>query len=195
MEVAGGPPIPVSLSLLLNLPFAPPIELWREGVGRPELIADLYRVMLYHLFRDRERPFVDLSTISLTEARANFSSRASSFLAARFAARRWFQEVGSYLEGRLGVLNLRKYAGGASAQVVGCRFSVTTNSPGLSAYWSGAYYISPNYFGAPTSPTVGVLQAGTYVFGINGGAYGNNVQWDTNAVCTLPGSPNVHLQY
>jgi hypothetical protein len=86
--------------------------------------------------------------------------------------------------------------GGPPTQVSGCRFSVHTNSPGLSAYWSGAYYISPNNLGGPTTPAVGVIQAGTYVFGINGGAYGNKtVQWDTNKVCSLPGVPSVHLQY
>ena len=77
----------------------------------------------------------------------------------------------------------------------GCNFTVSTNSTGLRVFWSGAYRVSPNYFNHPTTPTVSVLQSGTYVFGVDGGAYGNQIQWDLNAVVTLPGNPNVHLNY
>ena len=93
------------------------------------------------------------------------------------------------------MLNLPQFSGGPRIQVPACSFSVHTNSRGLSAYWSGAYYISSNYHGAPTTPAVGPLQAGTYIFGVKGGAYSNAIQWDQQAVCTLPGTPSVHLNF
>jgi hypothetical protein len=55
--------------------------------------------------------------------------------------------------------------------------------------------LSPNYFSHPTTPTIGVLQSGTYVFGVDGGAYGNQLQWDLRTVVTLPGSRYAHLNY
>ena len=127
--------------------------------------------------------------LSHEAARASFASRARDFLATRFAGSRRGPGHPPNL------LNMSRYLGGPPAQVNGCIFSVNTKSPGLSVYWSGAYYISPNFFSAPTSPAVGVLQAGTYVFGINGGGYGSTVQWDTNSVCSLPGTSSVSLQY
>lgn len=132
--------------------------------------------------------------LRLSDAKESFVTHASKFLASRIAGHRMLAT-----DGPLGQpppeLNMLKFFGGPRTNVPGCHFSVHTNSPGLSTYWSGAYYISPNYHGAPTTPAKGVLQAGTYVFGINGGAYGSTVQWDTNAVCTLPGTPSVHLQF
>ena len=41
----------------------------------------------------------------------------------------------------------------------------------------------------------GAVEAGTYIFGVKGGAYSNAIQWDQQAVCTLPGTPSVHLNF
>jgi hypothetical protein len=68
----------------------------------------------------------------------------------------------------------------------GCAFDVHTASKGLRVHWSGAYRISGNYFGHPTSPASSVLQSGVYVFGVDGGAY-TSTQWDTATKVTLPG--------
>ena len=84
--------------------------------------------------------------------------------------------------------------GASAAHVAGCRFTVSTNTSGLRVFWSGAYYITRHYFGGPTTPAVGTLQSGTYVFGVDGGAY-TSVQWDKAAVCSLPGQPSVHLNF
>jgi hypothetical protein len=76
MEVAGGPPSPVSLTWFLNLPWPPP---GRTGLGW----LDLYGPALHDVFRRIERPLRDLPRLSREEARANFSSRARDFLAIR----------------------------------------------------------------------------------------------------------------
>ncbi|UFX42107.1 hypothetical protein HAP47_0022870 [Bradyrhizobium sp. 41S5] len=132
--------------------------------------------------------------LSPAEARETFFQRACEFLATRIAGRRSFRG-GEPPDGPAPELSMRKFIGGPPTKVAGCIFSVHTKSPGLSAYWSGAYLISSNYHGAPTTPARGVLQAGTYVFGVSGGAYGNTVQWDQNKVCTLPGTSSVTLDY
>lgn len=77
----------------------------------------------------------------------------------------------------------------------GCAFSVHTNSQGLRVHWSGAYRISGNYFGHPTSPASSTLQSGVYVFGVDGGAY-TSTQWDTSTKVTLPGPhTSIKLNY
>jgi hypothetical protein len=191
MNVAEGPPVPVSLLFHIS---------GRAGPAWPIAGAPFWaygRERLYDALR-AVRTLGDRPPLPLETARNNFSSRAQAFLATRLAAlgsRAAGGHPGSPPPLPPHMLNLPQFVGGPPAQVSGCHFSVKTNSPGLAAYWSGAYYISPNYLGSPTTPAVGVLQAGTYIFGINGGAYGSTVQWDTNKVCSLPGVPSVHLHY
>jgi hypothetical protein len=81
------------------------------------------------------------------------------------------------------------------ASVPTLNFEVSTNTANLRVHWSGAYFIHPNYFSHPTSPATGPLQAGTYVFGVDGGPYGSAVQWDLVAVCSVPNVTRVHLNY
>ena len=131
--------------------------------------------------------------ITPDQARTSFFRRATNFIATRIAAIRDF-DAGKKDGFSKATLNILQRVGGAKTSAPGCSFSVSANSAGLRVFWSGAYYISGNYFGHPTSPTVSVLQAGSFVFGVDGGAYGNVVQWDT-AICTLPGKPSVHLNY
>lgn len=167
-----------------------PVRLWR-----PMFPSSYLRDMLYEELRRTMRRFGDAATtLSPSEARNTFVSRASEFLASRFAGRRMFAAGGRPGEPPP-ELSMPKFIGGPRTKVSGCLFSVHTKSPGLSAYWSGAYRISSNYHGAPTTPVKGVLQAATYVFGVNGGAYGSVVQWDLNKVCTLPGTPSVNLDF
>jgi hypothetical protein len=110
--------------------------------------------------------------------------RAAAFR--EFVSREW-------LAGAL--LRLRQSRSSPVVATPGANFFVASASAGLRVHWSGAYRISPNYFGAPTSPVNGVLQAGRYTFGVDGGAYGSNIQWDGNAIVTLPGANSVHLQF
>lgn len=78
--------------------------------------------------------------------------------------------------------------------IPGCLFSVTSNTPGLRALWSPAYGMTSNSFGHPTSPVSGYLLSGTYIFGVDGGAYVNPI-WD-HAQVTLPGpNTSVHLNF
>lgn len=205
VRIAGddGYVVPVSLSSLFGSIFGSPYNIvfstrargrrwWRHNHYIYEWIHDSIR-----LFRDEEQ-LAGFRTISPDEAREAFSGRAINFLATRIAAVRSFNE-GETTErekwGRPASLNIAQNFGGRRVVTPGCYFSVSTNSSGLRVFWSGAYYIAPNYFSHPTSPVTSVLQAGTYVFGVDGGAYGNTIQWDTNAVLSLPGKPFVHLNY
>lgn len=83
----------------------------------------------------------------------------------------------------------------ANQTTPGCVFDVHTVSTGLRVHWSGAYRISGNYFGHPTSPTSSTLQSGVYIFGVDGGAY-TSTQWDTATKVTLPGPhTSIKLNY
>lgn len=151
-----------------------------------------------HFFRNllRERlnrnpTGIPFRLIPHEQARSTFARRAISFLANRIA---WLNGDRDSFD-RASTLNVMQRAGGKTVQTPGCHFSVSTNSPGLRVFWSGAYRVSPNYFSHPTTPALSVLQSGTYVFGVDGGAYGNSISWDLNAVVSLPGNPSVHLNY
>lgn len=199
---------PISLFSILGFPFMSDIR--NFGGNFPNRIRDRrwwrrnpYIYEWYETFRylgqiDYDNQWAGMRSISPDEARGAFTERAVEFLATRITSVRNFNE-GETRErekwGRTASLNLTQNFGGRKVTTPGCYFSVSTNSNGLRVFWSGAYYVAPNYFSHPTSPATSVLQAGTYIFGIDGGAYGNTIQWDTNAVTSLPGNPFVHLNY
>lgn len=133
-------------------------------------------------------------TLSPAQAVDAFKRQATSFLATRL---HYINQVENeiVLDEEHPSLYMLRNLGGNYMTTPGCHFKVTSNSSGLRVHWSGAYYISSKYFAAPTSPVRGILQAGTYVFGVDGGAYGSTIQWDKKARVSLPGSPNVHLNY
>lgn len=189
--------VPVALSLIAGStwPFSPLVggprgRRWRGHPFFHEWAYSYFR----SLFEDDER-FRPFETMSREQARATFVRRATDFLATRMAAVHEFDRPQSRRWSGISFLNVFQRAGGPRVSTPGCRFTVSTNSNGLRVFWSGAYRVSPNYFSHPTTPTLGVLQSGTYVFGVDGGAYGNQIQWDLNAVVTLPGSPHAHLNY
>lgn len=186
LEVVDGPPVPISLSLFLQF-LAP-----------QKLHYSLFRYYWPHAFRERWRiPSDGVTYLHPDEARESFQRRVVDFLANRLTAVRRGLSKG-YQEDRPPTetyLHLPQYKGGPATNVPGCNFSVFTQSTGLTTYWSGAYYVSHNYHGAPTSPTTAPLQAGTYIFGVDGGAYGSMIRWDRNKVCTLPGTPSVQLPF
>lgn len=196
LKLPDGPPVPVSITFWgLGLPGDFSLGFGRY-LHRPysrRLLIDVYdylfdRVGSGELFRG-------FTTISLSQARESFLSRATIFLATRLTAVKSLRPRGGGPPSGPN-LSLPQYLGGPPTNnILGCYFSVSSNSPGLTAHWSGAYFVSPNYLGSPTSPAVGILQAGTYIFGVKGGAYGNVIQWDDQAVCSIPGNSNIHLQY
>ncbi|MGO9232684.1 MAG: hypothetical protein ACLP4V_00790 [Methylocella sp.] len=165
---------------------------WRRPAG---LSREMMLEYFYSALRDGYEPFEGLERISADEARANFLSRATDFLATRISALRAFRGGEDRTPPGISTLHILQRSGGPRISAPGCLFSVSANSPGLRVFWSGAYYVSPNYFGHPTTPTAGVLQSGTYIFGVDGGAYGNSIQWDFTATCALPGKPSVHLNF
>lgn len=186
VEMETGPPIPAGISSVIE-PLFPlhwaPFEWSRERVERA-----------LESLRDRFGRAVRLHP---EEARKYFEERATEFLEVRLRAPRG--KKGFFGGGATtGQVNLPPSRGRPPAPTAGCVFSVHTNNPGLRVFWAGAYYIrrpSGNYFGHPTSPATSVMQSGSYIFGVDGGAYGSNVRWDTQAVCTLPGPNSVHLNY
>jgi hypothetical protein len=186
--------VPVSLSLIGPESF----PLRRRGRFSP-FFGPYFRDYLldyYHRVLRADGDFVrGFERMSREQAQSSFLRRATDFLAVRIAAVRDFDDDRRRGGPSRATLNILQRPGGARISVPGCLFSVSTNSEGLRVFWSGGYYISGNYFGHPTTPAKGVLQAGSYVFGVDGGAYGDDVQWDTSALCTLPGEPSVHLNY
>ncbi len=153
--------------------------------------------MAYEFFRSLRKSHYskeNIEHLNRDEARSTFSERASEFLATRIAAVRIFRNQEPE-NTNTSALNILQKAGGTRVSTPGCNFSISTNSQGLRVFWSGAYRISSNYFSHPTTPTTSVLQSGTYVFGVDGGAYGNAIQWDNTAVVSLPGSPSAHLNF
>lgn len=175
-----GEKVPISLEAL---PGGPLTRFW---FNRDQKVARRILEREFKESRDESR----VALISIPNALARFSEKASEFLAARIAGLR---ELDMELTPPPSLSVLRR-RGGNNITAPGCLFTVTTNNLGLRVFWSGAYYINGNYFGHPTFPVRSVLQAGTYVFGVDGGAYGNTIQWD-HRKCTLPGSPSVHLNY
>ncbi len=196
IQVAGGYLVPMSLSSFagpqwFGYPGGPSLwsSRWRHHPFHYEWVYDLFRSL-----RKDDSSFDGNNTMSREEARSTFTVRATDFLATRVASVRAFSDR-EQKQSPPPMLNLLQQTGGARVTTPGCNFSISTNSPGLRVFWSGAYRISPNYFSHPTTPITGVLQSGTYVFGVDGGAYGNEIQWDENAVVSLPGNPQAHLNY
>jgi hypothetical protein len=155
---------------------------WRPFSRRPfpDARYEYRRVVEESEFDER------LNRIDPDDARRTVFERARDFLTVRISAL-------SDLGWSMASLNVPRKKGLSPTPTPGCAFSVSTNNPGLRVHWSGAYFIVPNFFSHPTSPVGGVLQAGSYVFGTDGGAY-TSIMWD-NSIVTIPGSNHVHLNY
>lgn len=193
ISIGDGVRIPVSLSTYSGIDLIGHDLYFGLSRSPSSLLYDLF----YSFRRDPHREFEFVQTES---ARKYFISGATDFLATRLSAvRNWFHSESGRSTPHGGPppsqLTFPPRNGRPPTSVPGCFFSVFSNTQMLSAYWSGAYYLSSNYFCHPTSPAQSILQAGTYIFGVNGGAYGNNIQWGTQSVCSLPGNSSVHLNY
>jgi hypothetical protein len=193
--VISGRPCVVSLDYLARLD--PHLQYFMSlarllgSTVQAELGDTLHRVFSELLGRGSSLP---LHEVTLDEADALFEQGVEETVQGRlYVASDEGKATFESLAGKLSQLNLQMLQGGGRTAVPGCNFHVTSQSSGLRVYWSPAYYITPNYFGAPTSPATSVMQAGSYVFGVDGAAYAT-VQWD-NAVCTLPGRNSIHLNY
>lgn len=191
-----GEKVPVSLNLALGQSVGWPLFPPALRLKRPWRRDPFFYEYAYDYLRSiQDRELDGLTSLSREEARETFLRRATDFVANRIAAVRVFRDSGGQTWNGVSFLSFRQLLRGRQITTPGCNFTVSSNSGGLRVFWSGAYYVTPNYFSHPTSPTAGVLQSGTYIFGIDGGAYGNNIQWDLNSVISLPGSPHVHLNY
>ena len=189
--------VPVALSLLGGPGFSsyPTTAGLRYQMWRRNPFFEEWAYYVLRSLTDEDRRFRGFETLSLESAQETFVRRATDFLATRIAAVREVRRPQSHRWPSMSFLNLLQRSGGPRIPTPGCNFSVSTQSSGLRVFWSGAYRVSPNYFSHPTTPTLGVLQSGNYIFGVDGGAYGNHIQWDLNAVVSLPGRPHAHLNF
>ena len=190
----GDEKVPVSLQTAIGpWPAFPPFGYRRYWRRNPYFYEEMRAALRYFAEGYEVNGFTSMDR---EQARSTFAKRATDFLATRVAAVRiWQKGERSQPWQGLTLLNLRPSLAGAPAPTPGCHFTVSTNSSGLRVFWSGAYYVSSNNFNSPTTPTTSVLQAGTYIFGVDGGAYGNTIHWDLNLVVSLPGIPYAHLNY
>jgi hypothetical protein len=183
-------PVPVALALILPTPWGGIVGAglrdWRGTHGFDDWADRVLRLLAAGDGLPR-----GLELVPREEVRAGFLRRATAFLATRIAA---VGELRSQ-DWATATLRLPRRVGAGAIAVPGCDFSVSTNTNGLRVLYSGAYRIAGNHFGHPTSPVSRGLQAGDYIFGVDGGPYGHQVQWDRNGVVTLPGPPSVHLNY
>lgn len=190
--------VPVSLQVAFgNTYHSSPLTFFGFGKGRDRFRHPFFYEEMYNLRSLlREGRINGFALMDRQEARSTFQRRAIDFVATRVAAVRGLQNNGPWPAWhRATLLSLRQFVQGSPVATPGCHFTVSTNSSGLRVFWSGAYYVSPNNFNSPTTPTTSVLQAGTYIFGVDGGAYGNTIQWDLNLVASLPGPPLAHLNF
>jgi hypothetical protein len=185
---------------------------WLEEHGRgiPFLGGIPVDLRLSEHFFDRDRTLERLEEnasaiafLSLGEARDILHELASEFIATRMAGIRWYREgprrdrhhyttwttmevVGSFRD-RKGHFRQQQ------TTTPGCNCEVRTRQADLRVHWSGAYFLSPNLFGAPTSPVSNVLQSGVYIFGVDGGTY-RDIVWDVTKV-VLPGASRIELNW
>lgn len=190
-------PVPIALSELFGKTW--PGYPSRRGRGRSwddtPHIYDLVAKRLYDkdAYRDAKTDIVNIPRDNATEiVRRGMTDFLAVRVAAVKAAPKWY----AFLFGQLPVaLTRQQFTNGPSILTQGCNFLVETDTRDLRVFRSGVFRISSQYFGYPTSPAIGVLESGTYIFGVDGKQYGNNIQWDRRAVVRLPGPPSVHLNY
>ena len=195
IRVADNELVPIALHIVdganMHFPSFSSLVLGRIHPAFEKLARDYFR-LLYK----RKGRYGDIESMPREKARSTFLTRATEFLATRRAAvRKPESDQPSKSSPPKSILKVLQRVRGPRVPTPGCNFTVSSDTSGLRVLWSGAYRISPNYFGHPTTPTMSVLQSGIYVFGVDGGAYGNVIQWDKNAVVSLPGKSSTHLQY
>ncbi|MBO6524232.1 MAG: hypothetical protein JJ971_10435 [Balneolaceae bacterium] len=182
--------IPVSLSYFLGWDFNAFIS--NLSKNRIYIWDELY--FHYLSFFKSISPSINLRFVRRDNAVQLFKEGASKFLATRV---NFFRNQNGDNSGGPGNKTLRipPTKGRPPKATPGCNFKVITKTSGLRVFWSGAYRLSRNYFGSPTTPISSVLQSGTYIFGVDGGAYGSTIQWDNNAVISLPGKNSIQLNF
>jgi hypothetical protein len=183
-------------------PFLFREELFREEIVRYFVFDE--DVIMYFLplsvWREKLKSTIDrtrkkfpkgiTALVDPTEAVYKFFSGMTDFLRARLE---WVLRGSSDGDKSPLKVTLPQRLGGQPSAISSCLFEVSTNSPGLQVLWTPAYAHANNYFGSPTTPVRAPLQAGSYRFGIIGGAY-VTPQWAL-PVHTLPGVPSAHLPY
>jgi hypothetical protein len=161
---------------------------------------DIWAYIPFRLWREKLQSIID-------RTRKNFPKGTTALVHPSEAVHKFFSGMTDFLRARLewvlrgssvGVksplkVTLPPQLGGQPSAISSCLFEVSTNSPGLQVLWTPAYAHANNYFGSPTTPVRAPLQAGSYRFGIIGGAY-VTPQWAL-PVHTLPGVPSAHLPY
>ena len=189
LRLGDGDMVPVALSYFI---YPPQYSNFRFFIRPQRVSAFIFEDIIYQ-YENFIKSLDDGPFTALSSERAKdiFKQKGTEFLATRVAGLR---DQDSTFDSNGPRLNLPPRIGQPSISTPGCIFKVSTNTTGLRVHWSGAYWIQANYFGHPTTPASSTLQSGTYIFGVDGGAY-NSIQWDTRTVVKLPGNPTVHLNY
>jgi len=189
--------VPVSLSYLIAQ-----LQRWPTNIyEQPEQLFWVWQQIPYPRTAEmlqtlrNESEVLRVTWMKYEEVEITFRRLTIEFVATRIAGVERLSRLAR--QGRRAVmLSFPQRRPGRPVKTPGCNFKVTTNSNGLRVFWSGASYVLPSYFSHPTSPVSSTLQAGQYLFGVDGGAYGNAIQWDHNAIISLPGpTTQVHLNY
>lgn len=99
----------------------------------------------------------------------------------------FFEKVRHFIATRIAATRVAETYGDGTPY---CDFRVNTMTRGLSVHYSGAYYVSWNYFNSPTSPAEGKLEAGVYVFAVEDE---KGIRAAETAKVTLPGQSSINL--
>jgi hypothetical protein len=150
------------------------VELWDKYFGGPFPPHRFWREILKRSGRQEE----GIVVTDVREAEGGIQRSLSDFLSYRFAGMKrwaeWIQEIGTHRPGIPRWLFRRKGSTGnpppppAVSPGGGLRVRVSCSTRGLRIHVSPAYFISWVYFGSPTSPVVGYVLPGRYIFAGDG---------------------------
>lgn len=189
-----GEEIPMSVSTLLGHS----IDRHRINLGprgwtlrRRELLVRVDKALASRQVGGKGTPKV--VALPRQSAYAAVRAQLAAFIAFRFKSVSSILRQGSDSAGGWQEIAAEQRIGGEEVQTPGCLFKAETQSPGLTVLWSAAFFIAPNYFGAPSTPVFKLVQAGRYKFGVSGPTGGP--QWDHNALVTVPTANSVYLHY
>jgi hypothetical protein len=159
--------VPIAFSPISPFPF--------RDIASP--LPRFYHDLAYRFLREWEETRSDWKvTLDVGEAVETFRSGVVNFLATRIASvdRFFGQDVG-YTGVPLVPLMLPppppRWFSQARIRTVGFTVTVHSNNPGLRIHVSASFRVNWRFFGAPSTPTVGTLTGGIYLFAADGGPY------------------------
>jgi hypothetical protein len=126
-------------------------------------------------------------------AKSQFRSLSIQSLSLRLQGAAYLRRTADSAKQLTRIFRIKDHRKGTEIETLGCRFSVGTSIP-LRVFWSGAYRINWRHFGSSNPTATSYLQAGTYLFAVDGGIYVEPTP-DINAIVQLPGNPFLQLNF